>query len=472
MMWRDIRFFNQYFQYFNLLKHMKKHPHLNNKIIIFVFCCFAFCFLPIATQAQNKGTCGDSLTWKLRGGVLTISGKGAMYNGSWDSKRDKIRKVIVKEGVTTIGDEVFIDCFQLDSVSIPNSVTRIGDKAFSGCRQLTTVSIGNSVKRIGDYAFFDCRQLTSVNIPNSVRAIGNNAFRWCRQLTSVSIGDSVRVIGSLAFHDCKQLTSIIIPNSVIAIGEWLFYGCSQLTSVNIRNSVTTIVRGTFKDCLQLRSVNIPDAVTRIESMAFSNCSQLDSINIPESVTTIINDAFAGCKNLHTVNFNAINCVVDRYLFEYCKNLKIGKQVKTIPFLGSLRHLTSIDIDIEHPVYSSQNGVLFDKEKTTLLKYPLGKSDKTYTIPNSVTTIGVEAFFEHSDLTSVTISDSVTKIEEYAFALCYNLTSIICKSNIPPAINNYTFTKPVRVIVPCGTLSAYQESNWEKIFTNIIEDCED
>ena len=163
----------------------------------------------LSANAETSGTCGPNLKWLLTdNGVLTISGKGEMYDYSyyngerapWDS--EKVKQIIIGDGVTTIGENAFRGCSALTSVTIPNSVTTIGKSAFEGCRTLTSVTIPNSVTTIGEDAFFYCRELTSVTIPNSVTEIGNGAFTGCSELTSVTIPNSVTTIGNNAFYNC------------------------------------------------------------------------------------------------------------------------------------------------------------------------------------------------------------------------------------------------------------------------------
>ena len=138
----------------------------------------------LSANAETSGICGPDLTWHLTdNGVLTISGKGEMNDysypdgGPW-SKSD-IKRIIIGDGVTTIGQYAFRDCSELTSVTIPNSVIKIGSSAFDNCSALTSVTIPNSVTKIGDLAFRDCSALTSVTIPNSVTEIGWFAFYKC-----------------------------------------------------------------------------------------------------------------------------------------------------------------------------------------------------------------------------------------------------------------------------------------------------
>ena len=202
--------------------------------------------------------------------------------------------------VTTIGDNAFMYCEALTSVTIPDSVATIGDNAFYCCYSLTSVTIGDSVTTIGNSAFYGCDSLTSVTIPDSVTTIGGGAFYGCDSLTSVTIPDSVTTIGDAAFAFCYSLTSITIPDSVTTIGGYAFQYCDKLTSVTIGDSVTTIGDRAFSCCSSLTSVTIPDSVTTIGGYAFYECRSLTSVTIPDSVTTIGNYAFYWCTSLTSV----------------------------------------------------------------------------------------------------------------------------------------------------------------------------
>ena len=170
----------------------------------------------LSANAEESGTCGPDLRWHLTdNAVLTISGKGKMYDYSYDNRapwdnynKRIIKRIIIGDGITTIGSSAFRNCFALNSVTIPNSVRTIGEAAFEYCSALTSVTIPNSVTIIEWSTFKDCSALTSVTIPNSVTEIGGDAFSKCTNLQKVNIGNSVKTIGIAAFNNCTSITQI------------------------------------------------------------------------------------------------------------------------------------------------------------------------------------------------------------------------------------------------------------------------
>ncbi|MBQ4155521.1 MAG: leucine-rich repeat domain-containing protein, partial [Clostridia bacterium] len=292
-------------------------------------------------------------------------------------------------------------CLSLTSITIPDSVTSIGERVFYGCSKLTNITMPNSVTSIGDYAFAWCESLTSVTIPYSVTSIGEEAFYECYSLKSIIVNGNNSNYSSangvlfnknktelIRYPIGKTSTSYTIPDSVTSIGDSAFRGCDSLTSMTIPNSVTSIGEYAFYGCDSLTSITIPNSVTSIGDSAFSYCSSLTSIIIPESVTSIGKEVFCYCFSLE-----------------------------------------SIIVDSNNSNYSSTNGVLFDKDKTELIQYPIRKTSTSYTIPDSVTNICAWVFYSCSSLTSITIPNSVTSIGDYAFYGCDSLTSITIPNGV-------------------------------------------
>ena len=296
--------------------------------------------------------------------------------------------------VTEIGSEAFIDCTGLTSVTIPNSITLIGASAFSGCSGLTEVY----------YNAENCSTMGSYSYP---------VFRNCSNLKKLNIGNNVKTIPNYAFKNCTGLTEITIPNSITAIGSDAFYGCTGLTEVyyNAENCSTmgSYSYPVFHGCSNLKKLNIGNNVKIIPNYAFYNCSGLTEITIPNSVTAIGDAAFYGCSNLKLV-INLSNLTISKgasnngYVAYYANNVINAPN-------GSI---------VEDFVFSKANNT------NTLIAY-LGNANELI-LPNDFNgenyTIGANAFYNCSNLTSVTIPNSITAIGSDAFSGCSNLTTLI------------------------------------------------
>ena len=272
-----------------------------------------------AAETANSGTCGDNVTWRLSDdGTLTISGTGDMADFEWDgtpwcSVSSQVKSVVIKDGVTSIGDCAFGGCISLTSVSIPDGVISIGFAAFESCSLLTGVTIPNSVTGIGDYAFGYCSSLISVTIPGSVTSIGEAAFAGGSTSVNVSRENKnyCSVDGGLydkqkttIFHPGKiQNGAFRVPDGVNRIGDSAFFDCTSLTSVIIPKSVTSIGSLAFLGCIRLTNVTIPDGVTSIGDYAFDGYRSLTNVTIPDSVTNICYGAFLDCIKLTDVYYD-------------------------------------------------------------------------------------------------------------------------------------------------------------------------
>jgi len=263
-------------------------------LILFI----VFTGLILSTKAQDtiaSGTCGNSLTWVLtKDSILSISGSGAMddfainVGGPWCTNQDKIKTVIIDDGVTTIGVAAFWTCSNLISVSIPNSVDIIRSLAFNACSSLPSVNIPYSVTTIRIGVFAECNSLLSIDVDtNNSRYSSNDGILYNK------------LQDTLVCCPAGKTGIIAIPNTVIMIDTQSFTD-GNLTSVIIPNSVTTIGEGAFLFCFNLTSVTIPNSVITIEGLAFGMCLDLTFVSISESVTTIGSAAFSTCFNLETI----------------------------------------------------------------------------------------------------------------------------------------------------------------------------
>ena len=280
------------------------------KILLTLILAFA---ASAGTLFAQSGTCGENLTWKLSGNVLTLSGTGEMTDYSWTDKApwfyyvESIHSAIIENGVSSIGKYAFCGCTSMTSVTIGNSVTSIGSYAFCGS-VLTSLTIPNSVTSIGNDAFLNCSSLTSVTIPNRITSIESYAFSGCTGLTSVQISDlsawcEISFSESYSNPLCyakhlylndSEVTDLVIPNCVTNIGNYAFYNCSGLTSVTIPNSVTSIGDDAFSYCTSLAYVELSENLDTISRGAFYSCP-LISLLLPASIDSIGGNAFIGHK---------------------------------------------------------------------------------------------------------------------------------------------------------------------------------
>ncbi len=417
----------------------------------------------------DSGTCGgdtyNNLTWTLStAGVLTISGTGAMANWEstldipWYKHRESILSVVIEEGVTSIGDAAFFNCKNLPTITIPQNITHIGDNVFVGCNGLTSINVDKNNTNYSsstDGVLFDKDQKTLMRfpagrsgsyayvIPNSVDSIGEYAFQNCTGMISVTIPKSLKSIGWNGFDNCSGLTSITsnavtppdcgegndrfdkvdkdIPvnvpeGSVEAYKEapgWseftnIRYHCISASgycgaSGNYTNvtwelscdGVLTIAgtgdMGDYRSdehtnpvpwaINSIKAVVIESGVTTIGRCAFYGGDYLTSVEIPNTVTSIKEKAFTHCPAL-----------------------------------------TDINVAADNPNFCSVDGVLFNKDRTTLVQYPAGIKSTEYTVPSAVTSIGDRAFEGADNLTAVTLPQTLNSIGAYAFADCHGLTS--------------------------------------------------
>ena len=302
-----------------------------------------------------------------------------------------------------------------------------------------------------------------------VTLIGRGVFLGCSSLTSVIIPDSITSIGSLAFSGCTSLTSVTIPDSVTSIGVQAFYYCTSLTSVIIPDGVTSIGESAFNSCDSLTSVTIGNGVTSIGNYALSGCISLTSVTIPDSVTSIGYGAFSYCTSL--TSFYGKFSSEDR-----CCLIVDDIFVAFAPACGKTSYI------IPDSVTSIGAQAFYYCNSLTSVTIPDGVTEigdwafygctslTSVTIPNSVTSIGDRAFSECDSLTSITIPDSVTSIEAYAFYDCTALKDIYCKPTTPPVgdLNMFGYNASGRKIyVPRASVDAYKSASYWSYYSSSI-----
>ena len=401
----------------------------------------------------DSGVCGDNVNWTLdNDGVLTISGTGDMYDyayptlttmptiGSnatapWAGKY--IKKIIIEEGVTRIGNGAFIyaglvvagndgsyEMSKVDNIILPDTLISIGYHAFwgTGCKTLiipacleeadfpfklstfenviynadtvvsnmfsqtsiSSVILSSDTKIIERNAFDSCNGLQYVNC-GGVTEIGENAFANCDSLSKVILPDTLVSIGRYAFYECEDLKEIEIPDSVKSMGTDCFNGCTSLESVDIRGKLTVLEALCFAHCSNLVEVNLPESLLTIRECAFMDCTSLETIKIPEGVTEIKYSAFEGCTQLTDVTIPAT-----------VQSIASGRgntKVNVDNVFGNNPNLKEIKVDEKNRFFKSYDGCLYNYDLTELIYCPEGK--ESIIIPKETNTINACAFYSSS-----------------------------------------------------------------------------
>ena len=335
-----------------------------------------------------------------------------------------LKNIIIPKGVLEIGYSAFENCTSLENIELPDGLTAIGISvdhyfhtsgcySFAGCTSLKEVVIPDSVTGIGSRAFSGCTSLSKVKLSNNLAIIDEGTFSGCTSLAEIVIPDSVTKIRGKsdseyfggAFIGCTSLSKVKLSNNLTEIGIYTFLGCTSLAEIDMPDSVTEIDWSAFKDCTSLSKVKLSNNLTKIENRVFSGCTSLKEIAIPDSVTTVYDTAFSNCTSLESITIGS-----------GVENLGNG-------WIDSCRRLANIIVSPENKTYSSVDGVLFNKDKSELLAYPIGNKRSSYTIPDGVTKIDQKAFYGCRYIETLTIPASVKEIEDSALGNCYDIRTI-------------------------------------------------
>ena len=443
-----------------------------------------------AAKPPLSGECGDHVYYTLdtETGVLTISGSGYTANylqsGYSPFYYNKIvKKIVIENGVKNIGDRLFENMPNVESISIPQSVESLGMYAFNSCVSLKSITIPRSVTSISKCVFGKCLALSSITvesgntvydsrggcnavietdtntlvagckdtvIPSTVTVIGEAAFFVCETLSGITIPNGVTKIGASAFYKCTGLTSMTLPNGVTEIGQYAFDGASALESINFPDSLTKIGYSAFYDCKSLRNITIPDSVTQIGNFAFYNCEALTSITIPGSVEAINYGTFKYCDNLKKATLlNGVKTISEGS-FEGCNALAsvyLPKTLTTIEdysflnnqglqyvyFLGSPEERNfSIDYSKNKPLQAAEWRYLegscgenasyrFDPETNTLF---ISGSGAMATYSTTGSPFYCQDFIEH-----IVIEEGITRVGDFTFVGCTGVLDVIVPQSL-------------------------------------------
>ena len=423
----------------------------------------------------------------------------------------------IGESVTSIGQNAFGYCYNLEKFTIPSGITSIGSSAFTNCTGLTSITcLATTPPTLGTDAFKNtnnCEILVPCDsfdeyfsawndLTNRINPIQpcvlkfdaryNNNKRYAKAcndsslttgdtrpnaytssaMTSVTIGDCVTTIGYGAFSGCTNLSRCKISNNATYIGQYAFRNCYSLTSVTIPSSVTYIAAYAFEGSSGYTSLSIGSGVTSIGEAAFNGCRSLTSVTIPSSVTSIGSWPFSNSRSLGTIvvesnnayydsrnNCNAIIETSSNTLIQGCKNTVIPNTITSINE-GAFNGCTSLtSITIPNSVTSIGNQA-----------FARCSSLSSITVPDSVTSIDTQAFMYCDSLTSITAGTGVTYIGTNVALYCDNLQSFTCLATTPPTLGNAAFysSNQFPIYVPCESLNAYKSaSGWSNYNKRIV-----
>ena len=311
--------------------------------IVLLLCC-------IPTVYAEGGTCGAGLSWSYSFGTLVITGEGEMTNynefetAPWYELRGMIKKVVLPEGLTSIGTLAFYNCVGLRTVSVPDNVRVIGANAFFGCTGLERVALSSKLSRIGSQAFYGCTSLVAADLPISLEYIGDRAFYLCESLITVTVPRYAEKLGAQVFAYCTSLIRVQIESNIRTVPEWMFYGCYNLIEISLPSTVTSVDFYAFKNCDSLTGIYHPgdsDAINAIRTdIAESNPVFAESGFIGNGT---LSDTSVSVDEVYDTSNNLVSQTDTTVKVE--ENVTVITQVETTPGTSSTHTTYSSSVTV-------------------------------------------------------------------------------------------------------------------------------
>lgn len=400
----------------------------------------------------------------------TLGGFRVTGIGNYAFSGEQWEKVTLPDSIREIGNGAFRNSEKIRSICMPANLVHIDSEAFSGCSALTEVKFNNKLREIDYRAFSECISLKKITLPDSVTTVNTEAFERCYKLSSIKFGKKLSRVGEKAFYKNYKLKTVHIPSGVKQVEKETFKKCEELEKVTFAGNSTKLGEGAFSNCISLKKIVLPKKMKSVPEKLFYGCKSLKSITLPETATILKKKAFSYCSNLQSIKMSKKTYAIGDGTFAYTglkriilspdmqfigngafrgtdlKNISLKSKVtyignkvfadcrklRTISIPESVRginpgafnnctSLRAIHVASGNKNYSSQDGVLYNKNKTKLIQYPLHKTNKSFRTPTSLESIRSNAFSGNDYLESVMVKSKT--IGEYAFSGLESLKSV-------------------------------------------------
>lgn len=409
-----------------------------------------------------------------------------------------LTNITLSENIKTIYYSAFSDCVSLVSIAIPSQVKYLFDGVFYGCTSLRNVELPNGLIKISGQAFENCRSLYSIDLPDTVTTIMARAF-INSGLTIVNLPRDLRSLHVISFDGCVWLHEIVdnwhlISDEVITVGDVMASGLLTLnnekeslvitsdktqiktvigddyitlenkliryignsSSVTIPNGIEIISNSSFRDCVDVISVTLNESISEIKTNAFKECSSLKTINFPSSLQAVYPSAFDHCISLTSAVFQEGLLTLDDGAFQNCTSLTSVSLPASMTYLGltpflGCTNINEVNIAEGNTKYVFLNGIIYDAEQTRVCEGFNKLLTGHIVLPDTVTVINNYAFALCSQMTSIALPYSLTKMGTYAFAFCSSLEYIVMDINPALYIFQYAF-------IGCDSLSTVYRVN--------------
>lgn len=413
------------------------------RVVNWFLCAIIVVFCALSVNAENvEGSCGGNAEFFLdtETGEMTIVGSGIIDNANeWQSYDDAIVSIVIENGITGIDEGVFSFLDALERLTIPSSVTVIKDYAFAECSNLTDIVIPDSVISIGEYAFEGCAKLeNTVDGVVYIKTTTNPVFLMADitdwSISSLDISAETRFVSEYAL----QLLSFTEATAINVDEENLRYIAVDGVLFNKNKSKLVC----YPPCKSGDIYTVPNGVTDIGNMAFIGCLELKKIVIADSVTAIGEDAFYG-SGITSITIPSGVAILDGSAFADCESL------------------TEILVAEDNAYFTAENGVLYNKDRSEIVRFPENHNATSFSIPDGVEKIGAFAFGFCKKLTELEIPSGVTEVGEYAFVNCEGLKTITLPTGVS-TIGNYAFHDCIGItefVMPSGATSIGNGAFW-------------